>query len=33
MTKQNGLIGLAIALAILYPTVWVVGKAWKNSQK
>jgi hypothetical protein len=25
--------GLAISVAVLFATIWVVGKAWKSSQK
>lgn len=27
------LVGVGIGLAVLFATVWVVGKAWKKSQK
>ena len=27
------LIGVGVGLAVLFATVWVVGKAWKKSQK
>jgi len=29
----NYLVGVAIGLTVLFATVWVVGKAWKKSQK
>lgn len=25
--------GLAVSVAVLFATIWVVGKAWKSSQK
>ena len=27
------LVGVGIGLAVLFATVWVVGKAWRKSQK
>jgi len=27
------LVGVGVGLAVLFATVWVVGKAWKKSQK
>jgi multisubunit Na+/H+ antiporter MnhB subunit len=29
----NYLISVGVGLAVLFATVWVVGKAWKKSQK
>jgi len=29
----NYLIGVGTGLVVLFATVWVVGKAWKKSQK
>lgn len=26
-------IGIGVSVAVLFATVWVVGKAWKKSQK
>jgi hypothetical protein len=26
-------IGIGVSVAVLFATVWVVGKAWKESQK
>ena len=31
--KTTNLIGLALGLAALFATVWVVGKGWKISQQ
>jgi hypothetical protein len=27
------LVGVGVGLAVLFATVWVVGKAWRKSQK
>jgi hypothetical protein len=29
----GGAIGIAISLAVLFGTVYVIGKAWQSSQK
>jgi lysyl-tRNA synthetase class I len=29
----NKAIGIGISVAVLFATVWVVGRAWKQSQK
>ena len=29
----NYLVSVGVGLAVLFATVWVVGKAWKKSQK
>lgn len=26
-------VGISVSVAVLFATVWVVGKAWKKSQK
>jgi len=31
--KKNNLVGAVLGLAVLFATVWVVGKAWKKSQQ
>lgn len=36
MEKKNligGALGIAVSLAVLFGTVWVIGKAWHSSQK
>ena len=32
-TLVNRAIGIGLSVAILFATVWVVGRAWKKSQK
>lgn len=31
--KTSNLVGVVVGLAVLFGTVWVVGKAWKKSQQ
>ena len=32
-TTTQYLVGVGVGLAVLFATVWVVGKAWRKSQK
>jgi hypothetical protein len=29
----GGAIGIAVSVAVLFGTVWIIGKAWQKSQK
>jgi len=31
--QKKGLLGIAISVAVLFGTVWIIGKAWQTSQK
>ena len=32
-TTKNYLVGVGASLVLLFATIWVIGKAWKKSQK